>query len=121
MGRRIWDVDVAGSNPVTPTSYSWEAYGDRQRISLNWGLLWEHDAPFPNDTYIITAINQLRVVGFGNELDCGPICGPGDGMIRCATLRNAPQRALRAIGTDPSLGRVTTYPGASFPPNDLAL
>jgi hypothetical protein len=46
MGRRIWDVDVAGSNPVTPTNYLlWgTSYGDRERTGLNRGLFWEHRA-----------------------------------------------------------------------------
>jgi hypothetical protein len=72
--------------------------------SLVAHLLWEHDAPIPNGRYIITAINELRVVRFANELDCGPICGPSDGMIRYAIPCDALQRASRAISADAAPG-----------------
>jgi len=64
--------------------------------SLVAHLLWEHDAPFPNDTHIFTAINELRVFRFANRFDCGSICGPDDGMIEYAIHRDTLQRALRA-------------------------
>jgi len=61
--------------------------------SLAAHLLWEHDAPIPNECYISTAINGLRVFHFANELDCGPICGPSDATIRCAIHCDGLQRS----------------------------
>ena len=64
--------------------------------SLVAHLLWEHDAPIPNESDISTAINELRDFRFANELDCGPSCGPSDVMIRYAIYSDTLQRALRA-------------------------
>jgi hypothetical protein len=64
--------------------------------SLVAHLFWEHDAPIPNENYISRAISALRVFHFADEMGCGPICGPSDGMIRYASYRDTLQRALRA-------------------------
>jgi hypothetical protein len=64
--------------------------------SLVAHLLWEHDAPIPNESYISTAINELRDFCFANELDCGPGCGPSDVMIRYAIYCDTLQRVPRA-------------------------
>jgi len=83
--------------------------------SLVAHLLWEHGATIPNERDISTAINELRVFHFANELVCGPICGPSDVMIRYAIHCDALQRASRAIAFNALNCRCLSRCGSLWP------
>jgi hypothetical protein len=68
----------------------------RRRLPL--GIARRRLDGHPFSCRAITSSRRRRCTrSFANELDCGPICGPSDAMIRCATLCDVPQRASRAI------------------------